>query len=62
MRVGNISGQNDNIIGGKNDGVLQSGPQGGIVGAGLNGRNNGIKSNPLSQRDNSVGRQKDQMI
>ena len=62
MRVGNMSGSTEVMMASKNDVVLQSGPQGGIVGSGIGGRNNGIQSNPLSQRDKLVGRQKDQMI
>lgn len=43
----------------KNDSMLQSGPQGGIVGAGLGTRS--AAGNPLSQRDKG-GREKASMV
>lgn len=58
-----MSGSNETIMSSKTDANLQSGPQGGIVGAGISQRNNsGIQSNPLSHREKPTGRSKDQIM
>lgn len=62
MRVGNMTSSNETIVSAKTESTLQSGPQGGIVGAGISPRNNGIQSNPLSHRDKAAGRSKDQIM
>lgn len=63
MRVGNMTSSNETIMSSKTDSTLQSGPQGGIVGAGISPRNsNGISANPLSHRDKPAGRSKDQIM
>jgi hypothetical protein len=61
MRVGNMANSNETITTSKTDSTLQSGPQGGIVGAGISQRNgsNVSQSNPLSHREKPQGRSKD---
>ena len=58
-----MTNSNENMMNAKTDSTLQSGPQGGIVGAGISQRHpSGIQTNPLSHREKPMGRNKEQIM